>query len=353
MKKYLFVIVFSLIILLPTKVLASGNTSVVISCSEASVGETFTCDLHGYLGDAYVSYISAKYDISSIFVLNNFKFAEGLSGSYESNMLQINSDHALNGQFLIGTFELKATREGIGSILVQNIEFVNNDSTYTAGANRVDIQVSASKTTVSIQTESDLDVPMLNNLYIVGYPIEFDKRNRHYTIDVPYDLDELYIMANAFEGYSIEGIGIVKLNKKGTTEINIVVKKDNYISNTYTIKVRKTYKNILWYTITGALFVALIAVIILSYISKKKVVESIYKDNPELHKRTKEGVLMNGQMVNVSAIPVKTNNESFRAVNTSNLMDKKEEKKVVKKVQVVTTKKEEHKVNTLDLTNKK
>ena len=63
---------------------------------------------------------------------------------------------------------------------------------------------------------------------------------------------------------------------------------------------------------------------------------------------------MNGQIVNVSAIPVKTNNESFRAVNTSNLMDDQQpEKKVVKKVQVVTTKKEEPKVNTLDLTNKK
>ena len=353
MKKYLFVIIFSLIILLPAKVFAA-NTSIVISCGEASVGETFKCDLHGYLGDAYASYISAKYDISSIFVLTDFKYADGLSGSYESNTLQINSDHALNGQFLIGTFELKATREGLGSILVQGVEFKNNDSTFTAGAKRAEIQVSASKTTVSTQTASDLDVPMLNNLYIVGYPIEFDKRNRHYTIDVPYDLNELYIMANAFEGYTIDGTGIVKLNKKGSTEINIVVKKDNYINNTYTIKVRKTYKNILWYVITGALFIALIAVIILSYISKKKVVESIYKDNPELHRRTKEGVLMNGQIVNVSAIPVKTNNESFRAVNTSNLMDDQQpEKKVVKKVQVVTTKKEEPRVNTLDLTNKK
>ena len=195
---------------------------------------------------------------------------------------------------------------------------------------------------------------MLTNLYIVGYPIEFDKRNRHYTIDVPYDLNELYIMANTYENYTIEGTGIVRLNQKGTTEINIVVKKDNYISNTYTIKARKTYKNILWYVITGTLFVALIVVIIISYISKKKVVESIFKDNPELHRNVKSGVLMNGQMVNASAIPVKTNNESFRAVNTSNLMsNQKEEPKVVKKVQVVTTKKEENKVNTLDLTNKK
>ena len=339
--------------LFPIKVFASSNTSIVISCGEASVGETFTCDLHGYVGNAYVNYISAKYEISTIFNLTDFKYAEGLSGSYESNMLQINSDHALNGQFLIGTFELKATREGLGYLTVQNTEFVNNDSTYTAGAKRVEIQVSASKTTVTVEKSDDLDVPMLNNLYIVGYPIEFDKRNRHYTIDVPYDLNEIYIMANAFENYSIEGTGIVNLNKKGTTEINIVVKKDNYISNTYVIKVRKTYKNILWYVITGSLFVALIAVIIISYISKKKVVENIFKDNPELHKNKKDGVLMNGQMVNASAIPIKTNNESFRAVNTSNLMNEKEEPKVVKKVQVVTTKKEEKKVNTLDLTSKK
>ena len=52
-------------------------------------------------------------------------------------------------------------------------------------------------------------------------------------------------------------------------------------------------------------------------------------------------------------IPIKTNNESFRAVNTSNLMNEKEEHKVVKKVQVIKNKKEEKKVNTLDLTSKK
>ena len=101
---------------------------------------------------------------------------------------------------------------------------------------------------------------------------------------------------------------------------------------------------------------ALIVVVILSYISKNKIIESIYKDNPELKiRRTGGGVLMNGQMVNAS-VPVKTHNESFRAVNTSNLLNedpaKAEDKKVVKKVQVVTTKKEEKKVNTIDLTKK-
>lgn len=194
---------------------------------------------------------------------------------------------------------------------------------------------------------------MLTSLYVVGYPISFDKKNRHYTIDVPYDLDELFIMASTYDGYTIEGSGIVKLNKKGDTELNIVVKKDNYINNTYTIKVRKTYKNILWYIITGSLFIALIVVSILSYISKKKTIENIFKDNPELRRNAKNGaVLMNGQMVSATAVPVKSNNDSFRAVNTSNLVNE-EEKKVVKKVQVVTTKKEEKQINTLDLTNKK
>ena len=355
MKNYIKYLIFALIIFIPFNVFAASNTSVVISCGEASVGDTFTCDLNGYVGDAYVNYFTAKYDISAIFSLSNFKYADGLSGSFESNVLQINSDHALNGQFPIGTFELKATREGIGMITIQDIEFRNNDGVYTAGATRATVTVSAAKTSAITQQSSDLDVPMLNNLYIVGFPINFDKKTRYYTIDVPYDLDEIYIMANAFENYTIDGAGIVKLNKKGNTDISIVVKKDNYINNTYTLHVRKTYKNILWYVITGALLVALIAVVILSYINKRKIVEDIYKNNPELRNRSKKGaVLMNGQMVNASAIPVKTNNEAFRAVNTSNLMSNEEStEKVVKKVQVVTTKPEEQKVNTLDLTNKK
>lgn len=356
MKNYIKYFIFALIIFIPFNVFAASNTSVVISCSEASVGDTFTCDLNGYVGDAYVNYFTAKYDISSIFSLTNFKYADGLSGSFESNVLQINSNHALNGQFAIGSLELKATREGIGMVTIQDIEFRNNDSLFTAGAVRAEVTVSASKTTVSTQESNDLDVPMLNNLYIVGFPINFDKKTRYYTIDVPYDLNELYIMANAFENYTIDGSGIVKLNKKGNTDLSVIVKKDNYINNTYTIHVRKTYKNILWYVITGALLVALIVVVILSYISKRKIVEDIYKNNPELRNRSKQGaILMNGQMVNASAIPVKTNNEAFRAINTSNLMsnEETEEKKVVKKVQVVTTKKEEQKINTLDLSNKK
>ena len=357
MKKFLSLLILTFIIVLPNNVFAAQNASIVFNCPDTSVGETIECELQGYLGDAYVSYIKADYSIPKIFTLVDFKYADGLSGSYESDQLQINSDHALNGQFKIGTFELKATREGLGVIIIQNVEFRNNDSVYNVGAVREQVTINTAKITASTEAPSDLDVPMLNNLYIVGYPIEFDKKNRHYTIDVPYDLDEIYIMASAFEGYTIDGSGIVRLNKKGDTEINIIVKRDNYVNNTYTINVRKTYKNVLWYVITGALLVALIAVIILSYISKNKIIESIYKDNPELNrKRTGGGVLMNGQMVNATAIPVKTHNESFRAVNTSNLMNedpaKAEDKKVVKKVQVVTTKKEDKKVNTLDLTKK-
>lgn len=340
--------------LLPINVYAVNNTSITLSCSEASAGESFKCELHGYLGDSYAGYISAKYELSSIFVLNDFKYAPGLSGSYQSNILQINSDHGLNGQFLIGTFELKATREGLGYVSVSDVEFKNDNSTFNAGSKKELVQVSASKTTIATQEASDLDVPMLTNLYIVGYPIEFDRKNRHYTIDVPYDLNELYIMANTYDNYTIDGTGVVKLNEKGTTELKVVVKKDNYINNTYTIKVRKTYKNIIWYVITGTLFFALIAVIIMSYVSKKKVVEGIFKDNPELRRKNKGGALINGQMVSDNVIPVKSNNESFRAVNTSNLLsEKQEEPKVVKKVQVVTTKPEENKVKTLDLTNKK
>ena len=358
MKKFLYLIIITLVLVIPTKINAAQNASITFYCPDTSVGETIECELQGYIGDAYISYIKADYDIPKIFTLVDFKFADGLSGSYESNQLQINSDHALNNQFKIGTFELKATREGLGVITIQNVEFRNNDSTYNVGAVRTQVTINTARITASTQEANDLDVPMLTNLYIVGYPIEFDKRNKHYTIDVPYDLNELYIMANTFEGYTIDGTGIVKLNKKGNTDINIVVKKDDYVNNTYTIRVRKTFKNILWYIITGALGVALIVVVILSYISKNKIIESIYKDNPELKmRRSGGGVLMNGQMVNASAIPVKTHNESFRAVNTSNLINedpaKEEPKQVVKKVQVVTTKQEEKKVNTLDLTKKK
>ena len=117
--------------LLPINVYAVNNTSITLSCSEASAGESFKCELHGYLGDSYAGYISAKYELSSIFVLNDFKYAPGLSGSYQSNILQINSDHGLNGQFLIGTFELKATREGLGYISVSDVEFKNDNATFT------------------------------------------------------------------------------------------------------------------------------------------------------------------------------------------------------------------------------
>ena len=359
MKKFFYLLIITLVLLLPSKIYAAQNASIVFHCPDTSVGETIECELQGYIGDAYINYIKADYDISKIFTLVDFKFADGLSGSYESDQLQINSDHVLNGQFKIGSFELKATREGLAIITIQNVQFVNNDSTYNIGAIREQVTINSAKVTAPTQEVSNLDVPMLNNLYIVGYPIEFDKKNRHYTIDVPYDLNEIYIMANAFEGYTIEGAGLIRLNKKGSTDVSVVVKKDNSIPNTYTIHVRKTFKNLLWYIITGALGVALVVVVILSYISKNKIIEGIYKDNPELRRRREgAGVLMNGQMINATAIPVKTHNESFRAVNTSNLLNedpaKAEDKKVVKKVQVVTTKKEEEKkVNTLDLTKKK
>ena len=79
-KNYIKYLIFALIIFVPFNVFAASNTSVVISCGEASVGETFTCDLNGYVGNAYVNYFTAKYDISAIFTLTDFKYAEGLSG---------------------------------------------------------------------------------------------------------------------------------------------------------------------------------------------------------------------------------------------------------------------------------
>ena len=53
-------------------------------------------------------------------------------------------------------------------VTVQDIEFRNNDGVYTAGATRATVTVSASRTTIVTQQTEDLDVPMLNNLYIVG-----------------------------------------------------------------------------------------------------------------------------------------------------------------------------------------
>lgn len=114
----------------------------------------------------------------------------------------------------------------------------------------------------------------LRELKVVDYEFAFSPDVHEYTIKVPYDVNELYIMGTTInDDVNIAGVGLKTL-AKGNNKIYIKVSYGNKNSTDYVINVKRSYTKLILIIVSIILGVLLIGAIIYALINRKAAMES-------------------------------------------------------------------------------
>ena len=133
----------------------------------------------------------------------------------------------------------------------------------------------------------------LDNLKVVGADIKFLKENEHYTVEVPSNMEEIYIEATpSSESSNVTGAGVVKLDKK-TTSVTINVENAFFGNKTYTVNIRKKSINTLYIVIIVLLVVGFIAYFIYTNKSSLKTISKSDLNNSIDKEKIMKGVIIN------------------------------------------------------------
>ena len=133
----------------------------------------------------------------------------------------------------------------------------------------------------------------LDNLKVVGADIKFLKENEHYTVEVPSNMEEIYIEATpSSESSNVTGAGVVKLDKK-ITSITINVENAFFGNKTYTVNIRKKSINTLYIVIIVLLVVGFIAYFIYTNKSSLKTISKSDLNNSIDKEKIMKGVIIN------------------------------------------------------------
>ena len=116
----------------------------------------------------------------------------------------------------------------------------------------------------------------LTSLKVVDYELQFDPNTYEYTVTVPYNTKEVYVIAKAInDDVIITGDGLKTISKDNNNKVYVKVSYGNLASTEYTITFKKSYTMlILWITI-GGLSIGLIGFAIYAHSSKKKAVAAV------------------------------------------------------------------------------
>jgi len=132
----------------------------------------------------------------------------------------------------------------------------------------------------------------LDNLRVVGADLKFLKENTHYNVDVPSNIEEIYIEATPSSNSSkVTGAGVIKLDKKNTS-VTITVSNDFYGDKTYTVNIRKRSINIVYIVIIALLVIGFIAYVIYSNRNSLKTINKSDLNSIDKNKLMK-GVIIN------------------------------------------------------------
>ncbi len=133
----------------------------------------------------------------------------------------------------------------------------------------------------------------LEDLKVVGADIKFLKENEHYTVEVPSNMEEIYIEATpSSESSTVTGAGIIKLDKKNTS-VTIKVSNDFFGEKTYTINIKKKSINTLYIVIIVLLVVGFIAYVIYTNKSSLKTITKSDLNNSIDKEKIMKGVIIN------------------------------------------------------------
>lgn len=129
---------------------------------------------------------------------------------------------------------------------------------------------------VIITRPDDLNVhdTKLTNLKVVDYGFAFDPNTTEYTIKVPYNIEEIYVIAETLNSdVNISGAGLKTLTK-GENKIYIKVSYGESQSTDYVITVKRSYSLMILLVGSGLLGTGLIAALIYAYINRKAAMEA-------------------------------------------------------------------------------
>lgn len=134
----------------------------------------------------------------------------------------------------------------------------------------------------------------LLDLKVVGYDIDFNPEIYEYSVSVPFNAKELYVMATAHEDTIVTGDGLYNI-KKRDNKIYVMVSYGDLQTTEYVITVKKSYFMVILYVVIGTLSIGLIAAISYAYMSKKKLTESFVSSKNKIIAEAKRDVTENSQ----------------------------------------------------------
>lgn len=182
------------------------------------------------------------------------------------------------------------TKSASNNTTVRNTEATkkaNNTTKTTTKVISVDIPVEqpVEETTTTTTTEEVKEeiIPSLKSLKIVGYNLEFKENQTSYSITIPNDLKELYIITEKDSNISVNE-GIINVEDKDFIELKVLnnetnktrIYKINLIKKEY--KEKKNTKSIIYLVLIIVAFVEIVISIIIALrkmLKKKTTTETI------------------------------------------------------------------------------
>lgn len=235
MKKYIIILTFIIIFLIPSKISASSISTTLKCPTTASAGEIITCSINtSNSGD--INGISGKFSFSGGASYSNFSFNEG----YQLTLQNFSSQG-----FQMGISKSFPTNGGIANLFVKIAEGVSIGSQHTvtlsdiqaSTINYEDVTGTGNTQTITIISSNNY----LKSLSITGANINFNKNTTSYTVKI--NNSTATINATVEDSHAtISGVGNVNV-KEGKNTFNIIVTAQSGEKRTYTIIVNRTRQN--------------------------------------------------------------------------------------------------------------
>lgn len=222
--KVICLILFGLLLIIPTKINAA-STSVSLSCpTSANKGDTISCKVN-VTSDVKINGVAINYTLNNLTYVK-FSPSSDFSTNYASATgFSIGNDTGKSGTFTIGTINLKVT--GASSITIKNIDLSDTNFNSYSPANK----------TANIRLKSTVNT--LSSLKLSNGTLSpaFNINTTSYTATI--DASSTVISATVTDSKSkITGTGTKNLDY-GTNKFNVVVTSESGSKKTYTITITR------------------------------------------------------------------------------------------------------------------
>lgn len=142
---------------------------------------------------------------------------------------------------------------------------------------------------------------LLSSLKVVDYPFSFNPNTKEYTVTVPSNVNEVYVIAEAEnDNVVIMGDGLQTLTK-GKNNFYVRISYGELSTTEYKIIVKRSYMSIIMWVIIGFLGAGLIGMGIYANINKRAAVEKVVAEkNKKLAQTNREEIAQSAPQVQLN-----------------------------------------------------